>query len=133
MPESMADSVFGSARPGVMLPLAALLLGLVAAPVRRGRRVPALLALLYLVPLTILITLVIASGCAAILVFGLGIAGKPESGFLPWLLLLPLPIFIILLLKDLCSFLKWIAGQPAADKPPTPFLPPSLRSASGKK
>jgi hypothetical protein len=111
----------------------ALLLFLVAAPVRRGRRIPTFLARLYLVPLTILITILTAIGTGAVLVFALGIPTRPEPGFLPWLLLLPLPVLFILLLNDLCSFLNWIARQPTAEKPPVSFLPAGhLRAATPK-
>jgi hypothetical protein len=109
---------------GLVLALApALLLSIVSGPVRRGGRVAALLAFFYLMPLTVLITVTTASYGSLLLVMSLGIAGKAYPSYLVGFLLLPLPTLAILLLKDLCSFLRWIARQPAAEKPPPPFLP----------
>jgi hypothetical protein len=107
-----------------------LLLLFFSAPVRRGSKVPTVLTLIYLVPLTLLFGLATAIFAALILVLGLGTAGHPQPILLFWLFLFPVAILVILLLKDLCSFLQWIARQPTTDKPPLPFLPTSHANTS---
>jgi hypothetical protein len=103
---------------------AALVLILVAIPIRKGRKVAAFLALFYLVPFLALITLITPAYAAYLLEFGLGLHGKSTPDLLYRLPILPIAIPIILLLKDLCACLRWIARQPTAEKPPVPFLPP---------
>jgi hypothetical protein len=95
----------------------------IAAPIRRGRRVPSIIAMILLAPC------ILAAVWAATLFFGsvivdiFGDHGRHHWNNAIWLILMPIPVLVILLLKDLCAFLFWIARNPTAEKPPTPFLP----------
>jgi hypothetical protein len=110
---------------------ASLLLTVFSGPIRRGRKVPAVLALIYLVLFTSLIVFVAGVCISVVLVVGLGTAGKPQPVVLLWLLPAPVAILIILLLKDLCAFLFWIARNPTIEKPPTAFLPTTRHAPGG--
>jgi len=97
-----------------------------AAPIRRGRRVPSIVALIVLTPAILSIMLATATYMGAIFIDILGDHGRYHWGNAPWLVLTPIPVLVVLLLKDLCAFLFWIARQPQMEKPPQPFLPPSI-------
>jgi hypothetical protein len=101
----------------------ALFLVSFTASIRRGRRVPSVFAMLSLLPFTLFLTLATALFIGAILVDIFSDRRHFHFGNAPWLLLTPIAVLIILLLKDLCAFLIWIARHPAAEKPPQPFLP----------
>jgi hypothetical protein len=111
---------------------ASLLLTVFSGAIRRGRRVPAVLALIYLVLFTSLTLFIAGVYISLILVIGLGATSRPQPVVLLWLLLAPVAILIILLLKDLCAFLFWIARNPLIEKPPTPFLPTTSHPPGGE-
>jgi len=46
------------------------------------------------------------------------------------LLLVPLGILLLVLLKDLCTFLNWISRMPSLEKPPESFMPANASSGS---
>jgi hypothetical protein len=108
--------------PGLLIP--------VASPIRRGRRIPAIVALVGLVSMTLLLTLATATTASAILVVGVGWAGHAEPMYLLWLMPAPIAILVILLLGDLGRCLLWIARNPLIEKPPTPFLRQSVGPTS---
>ena len=91
--------------------------------IRRGGKIASILALFYFVPLMVLSLLATPMFASAILVDALGLAGRPHPIMYLWLLVIPAGVFIVLLLQDLCGFLRWIARNPMVDKPPVPFLP----------
>jgi hypothetical protein len=91
-------------------------------PIRRGHKIPSILAVLYFVPLMLLSVLAAALFASEILVEVLGIAGRPHPAMCFWLVVLPVAVLVVLLLNDLCRFLIWIARNPMIDKPRVAFL-----------
>jgi hypothetical protein len=106
-----------------LFPAPGIALLFLAGPIRRGRKAAGILALVYFLPLMLLLTLATALYGAAILVAALGFGSRPAPAMYVWLLLLPVGIVFVLLLSDLCGFLSWIARNPMVDKPPVAFLP----------
>ena len=113
--------------PGAYFVLASLFWMLVI-PVRRGWpracRTCVVLAAFLVLPISLAILMISTSA----MVSALGLAGHRDYSEL-WrtLLLVPLP-FIVLIFKDLCVFLGWIARNPIAERDASLFLPRPERS-----
>jgi hypothetical protein len=107
---------------------AGLLLVLLAGTVRKGQRLGSILCIGGLVPLIAFLALVAAAlgGQAVIYTFGIFRAERSLVA-VPWLLATAFCCLLLLLLIDLCGYLRWIARHPTAEKPPVPFLPTSQR------
>jgi hypothetical protein len=113
-----------------LFPASGIALLFLAGPIRRGQKAASILALVYFLPLMLLLTFATALYGTAILVAALGFGGPPEPAMYVWLLLLPVGIVFVLLLGDLCGFLSWIIRNPIVDKPPVAFLP---MASAGKR
>jgi len=100
-----------------------------AGPIRRGRLIPSILAIAYFVPLAFLTALATAFATAMEFVMAVGL-GRPEPVKYLWLWILPVGAVIVLLLKDVCGFLWWIARNPMIDKPPETFLPRKMNAGA---
>jgi hypothetical protein len=96
----------------------------VAGPVFRARKAGCVVAFLSLVPpmLAIGFTTACAAGLALVVGAGVG-ATRARPLNLLWLLTMPIGILLVLLLKDLMGYLRWIARNPITEKLPVRFLP----------
>jgi hypothetical protein len=94
-----------------------------AAAVRRGRQGPSVIATICLLPFTLALLIATAIFLGTIFLDIFDTRRYPHFSYALWLLLTPISVVVVLLIKDLCGFLIWIARNPAVEKPPTPFLP----------
>jgi len=116
---------------GVVGGFCGLLLVVFCRAVKRGQRVPAYISIASLFPLMLMAGSASAGFGAGFLMFALGLFHEPRSWWaLPCFLGLAACGLIVLLLKDLCGFLRWIGKQPSAEKPAAAFLPVKKASAS---
>jgi len=100
-----------------------LLLLLFHRAVNRGQKVPCYLCLASVIPLMCAMAISSAGFGALGLMFGVGLFREPPSWrAVPCLAGIVVCGLIVLLMKDLCGFLRWIAKQPSAEKPAVPFL-----------
>ena len=109
---------------GVFTP-ALILMGF-AAPIRRGRAAPSVIAMIPLVGIILFVMVATALflGSKVLDIFD---RKDPDYGAAFSFVLLPIPVLIVLVLKDLCEFLLWIARNPIAEKPAVAFLPEKRR------
>ncbi|HEY4329222.1 MAG TPA: hypothetical protein VGN88_05765 [Phycisphaerae bacterium] len=102
--------------------LAGPILLVLAWPVRRGHSIGSQLAMIVVAAELALAGLATAICGGAALVWGIDFTGRPEREKLWWLLVVPVGILVVLLLKDLCGYLKWISRNPITEKPAVAFM-----------
>lgn len=107
---------------GISLVMGCVLV-ILAGAVRRGRRLPSLAAAWCMFPLMLLIAAVVIVRGGMAIIEGAGLVGRAEPWAFWWLLIVPPGVLGILLLKDLCAYLFWIARNPISEKLPVDFLP----------
>ena len=98
----------------------AILLPLLAAPVRRGRRVPSLIAQFTVAPLMVPIALATAVFSGWGIVQGYATGGEDQQ--LWWVLVAVPGILTLLLVNDICRLLRWIARYPESEGPAISFV-----------
>ena len=99
----------------------ALVLVILARDVYFGRRAASSVSLVMVMPVILVVALLTAIAGGGALVYGFG--RVPERAALWLLLVVPPGALLVLVLMDLCSYLRWIARAPLAEKPPVAFLP----------
>ncbi len=96
----------------------------------RGRAWACRMACVMVVPLMIVAVTATAGAVGWGLMFGL----RPvEFNALVWLLTMPLGLFLVLLMKDLCAYLLWIARNPLTEKPGVHFVSGKAKAAKSLK
>jgi hypothetical protein len=107
-----------------------VILAILPRPVRAGRKVPCILAMTVVIPLVVVFALATLYIFCKTFVDIFNAVPRPDYSYAPWFLTAPIGVLGIVLLKDLCVILHWIARNPTVEKTPTPFLPGASRPST---